>query len=448
MFNHIQVEFPGTDTTTITPSHVYSATIKQNRFEHEMAIIKFRDWSVDYDVVKPKTAVKIVITGTVTQRNFYGYVHHVRTDQTPGKNFTELVVIGASYLMGNTSQKVYLNTTADRVIKEIATKYSFVCDPSPHPRVYPQISQAGHSDWEFMVRLAKQSGYTLRAQNTELYFQPVLEDFTKLRQNAPKFIMRGAADPDGSTIYSFKPLIGETLAFQDAQKAAVAISGVDSSSNERLAITKQIKNAKTRRKKEAEVFDHFDTSVVAKDIETATHEANAAENRNTFPYRAQVEVLGNPDVRPDLPVFLDGLGTSYSGFWVVLSVEHRIIEQQLNQQLYTTIMTVGADSLGSAEAWADNKFISTPDYLPKRTIIPNVKQTKIVPQTGLSKPSTFPTPQTKGTFGGSSNRKQLPAAKRNQSSPVWKSTTRTLNNIIPQTNKSPIITQRVVKRGS
>jgi hypothetical protein len=260
--------------------------------------------------------------------------------------------------------------------------------------------------------------------------------------------MRGVTDPEGSTIYSFRPLIGESLSFKDAQKSAVAISGVDKTTSSRLAITKQVKNAKTRRKKEPEVFDYFDTSVVAPDIETAGYEAEAAENRNTFPYRARVEVLGNPDLRPDLPIFLDGLGTSYSGYWVVLSAEHRIIEQQLNQQLYTTVITVGADSLGSAEAWADNKIVTSPDYLQKRTIIPNVKQTKVVPKTSLKKPSTFPTPQTKGTFGGSSNRKQLPTSNRDQKSPTWKSTTRTLNNIIPQTNKAPIITQRVLKKGS
>ncbi|MFZ4583135.1 MAG: contractile injection system protein, VgrG/Pvc8 family [Paludibacter sp.] len=445
MFNHIHVEFPG---TSLGPKYTYSATIKQSRFEHEIAIINFRDWGVEYDVVKPKTPVKVIITGTKTKRNFYGYVHHVRTDQTPGKNFTELVVIGASYLMGNPSQTIYKETTADRVIKTIATKHSFVCDPSPHPRVYPQISQTGHTDWEFMVRLAKQSGYTLRAENTELYFQPILQDFTNLRQNAPKFIMRGVTDPEGSTIYSFKPLIGESLDFKDAKKAAIAISGLDKTSNSRIAITKQIKNKKTRRKQQSEFFNQFDTSVVANDIETAGYEAEAADNKNTFPYRARVEVLGDPDLRPDLPVFLDGLGTTYSGYWVVLEAEHRIIEEQLNQQLYTTVITVGIDSLGTADSWADNKVVTSPDYLQKRTIIPNVKQTKVVPKTGLSAPSTFPTPQTKGTFGGSSNRKQIPAAKRTQTEPVWKSTTRTLNNIIPKTTKSPIITKRVLKKGS
>jgi hypothetical protein len=288
----------------------------------------------------------------------------------------------------------------------------------------------------------------LRAENTELYFQPVLQDFTNLRQNAPKFIMRGVTDPEGSTIYSFKPLIGESLDFKDAKKAAIAISGLDKTSNSRIAITKQIKNKKTRRKQQSEFFNQFDTSVVANDIETAGYEAEAAENKNTFPYRARVEVLGDPDLRPDLPVFLDGLGTTYSGYWVVLEAEHRIIEEQLNQQLYTTVITVGIDSLGTADSWADNKVVTSPDYLQKRTIIPNVKQTKIVPKTGLSAPSTFPTPQTKGTFGGSSNRKQIPAAKRTQTEPVWKSTTRTLNNIIPKTTKSPIITKRVLKKGS
>lgn len=442
MFNYIKVDFPD---TTASPQYVYYANIYQNRYSHELAVIKFRDWGLEYDAVTPGTPVVLTIYGRNSRREMYGYVHHINPEKTPGKDFTEVVVIGASYWMGKPYQTIYRNITADQVIKKIASKNNFVAYAVPHPRVYPQISQAGHTDWEFMVRLAKQCGYTLRAQNTELYFQPILEDFTNFRASAPKFIMRSMSAPEGSTIYSFRPIIGESVAFDDATKAAVAISGVDQFSKTPLAITKQKRNKKTRKKQQVEFFDHFDSSVVANDVETAGHEADAAEERNTFPYRAVVEVLGDPDLRPDMPVFLEGIGQTYSGYWTILQTEHKIIEEERNRQRYTTILTVGVDSLGNANTWTDNKTIAAPDYAPKRTIIPNKKQTVVVPKTGLSTSSKALTPQSKGTFGSLDNRSK-PASNRSQQAPKWKSQTASLNNIITEPKKTPIILDRVLKR--
>lgn len=442
MFNYIKVDFP--DTTT-SPKYVYYANIYQTRYSHEMAVIKFRDWGLEYDAVTPGTPVQLTLYGRDSRREIYGYVHHINPEKTPGTDFTEVVIIGASYAMRTPSQSIYRNITADQVIKRIASKHKFVAYAVPHPRVYPQIAQAGHTDWEIMVRLAKQCGYTLRAHNTELYFQPVLEDFTNFRTNAPKFIMRSQSSPEGSTIYSFKPIIGESVDFEDATKAAVAVSGVDQSSNTYLSITKQKRNKKTRTKQQIEFFDHFDTGVVANDAETAGHEANAADERNTFPYRAVVEVLGDPDLRPDMPVFLEGIGQNYSGYWTILQAEHCIIEEERNRQRYTTILTVGVDSLGTANSWSDNKTITSPDYAPKRQVIPNKKQTVVVPKTSLVSSSKALTPQSKGSFGTLNNRAK-PAATRSQTTPKWKSSTSSLNNIITEPKKTPIILERVLKK--
>jgi hypothetical protein len=442
MFNYIKVDFPD---TTASPQYVYYANIYQNRYSHELAVIKFRDWGLEYDVVTPGTPVVLTISGRNSKRQMYGYVHHINPEKTPGKNFTEVVIIGGSYRMRAPSQTIYRNTTADQVIKKIASKYNFVAYAVPHPRVYPQIAQAGRTDWELMVRLAKQCGYTLRAQNTELYFQPILEDFTNFRASAPKFIMRSMSAPEGSTIYSFRPIIGESVDFDDATKAAVAISGVDQSSKAPLEITKQKRNKKTRKKQQIEFFDYFDSEVVANDVETAGYEANAAEERNVFPYRAVVEVLGDPDLKPDMPVFLEGVGQTYSGYWTILQTEHKIIEEERNRQRYTTILTVGVDSLGTANTWSDNKTIVAPDYAPKRTIVPNKKQTVVVPKTGLNMSAKALTPQSKGSFGSLNNRAK-PVSTRSQETPKWKSQTASLNNIITEPKKTPIILDRILKR--
>jgi len=443
MFNYISVNFPQ---TTIQPQVVYRANMFQRRYAHELVSLYFKDWGVQYDVVKAGSPVQLTISGFNEKREFYGYVHHINLDRSPGKDFTEVTVIGASFPMKQTAQAVYTNTTADQVVKDIAAKYNFVCYAVPHPRVYPQIAQAGHSDWELMVRLAKQCGYTLRATNTELYFQPVMDDYSKYRAEAPKFVLRQANNPQGSTIYSFKPMVGESIPYEDATKGAVAVGGVDITNQVPISITQQIRNAKTKTTQQNEFFDIFDTSVVIPDVNVAGFEAQAAENRNYFPYRGTVEVLGNPALRPDMPVYLDGIGDPYSGYWVVLEAHHHIVEEERNRQRYTTTLVVGTDSLGQAVQWTDSKTILAPDYRASRTILPNVLQTKVKPLTKLKQKVAYATNSNNGSFGSPQNRAKPLVGTLTNDVDMWETQTSSLDPIIYETQSPYFVTNRVATK--
>ena len=443
MFNYVSIDFPE---TTIQPTVVYKAELSQKPYAHEMMSLYFKDWGVEYDVVKPGSPVHLIINGLNQQRDLYGYIHHINVDRSPGKYFTEVVVIGGSFPMKQQHQTIYKGLTADQIVKSIASDYNFVCYAVAHPRVYPQVAQAGHSDWELLVRLSKQCGYTLRATNTELYFQPIMDDYTKYREEAPHYVMRSVSDPQGSTLYSFKPMIGESIPYADATKGAVAISGVDTVNSAPISITQQIRATKTKNKQQVEFFDRFDTNTVANTPLVAQYEAEAAENRNYFPYRAAVEVLGNPNLRPDMPVYLDGIGEPYAGYWVVLEAHHHIVEEELNRQKYTTTLLVGTDSLGSADRWVDSKTVSSPDYTPKRTIIPNVLQTKIKPVTVLNKKVTYPSPSDTGSFGNPQNRAKPSVNGRANEPAMWQTDTTTLDPVIYEANKPQYITERLAKK--
>ena len=442
MFKYISVDF--TDTPD-KPSYVYSATLYQERHSHEMLELKFRDWGLDFDVISPGSPVKVLFYGVNNKKNFYGYVHHVEPDRTPGTNFATVTVIGASYVFKETAQTVYLNTTADQVVKKLATKHKFACFAEPHPRVYPQISQSGHSDWELINRLAKQCGYSVRAENTELYFQPILQDYTKFRESAPVFTMRPAQAIEGSTLYSFKPMIGETLEYDDAKKAAVAVAGVDLYSSSTIKHTQPKANTKTKKKSKQEFFDAFDASTVVLNQEVAAYEAAAAEARNSFPYRATVEVLGDPSLRPNYPVYLQGLGTSYSGYWTILKAEHRIVEEKRNVQKYTTVLEVGTDSLGSVNTWIDNQNITQPSAMVKRIIIPGVRQTAVAPTSSLNSTSKLIGPQSAAPFGSVSNRAVTTTGGQATTPNVWTSGLTSTNSTVQETTTSPVITNRILR---
>ena len=377
MFSYIELEFP---TLSTPPSRGYDLRSTHGRYEHEVIKIKLIDWNVSYNSISDGTPVLVKLKGHGSYRDIHAYVDHIIPEIAPDKNYVELVLIGASRVFKQQSQKIWTDATADQVAAEIAQANNFSYVSVPSSRVYDQISQAGMSDWELMVKLAKQNGYSLRAVNTTLYFQPITQDFTDMRQEAVYFSLQGL-DQKSTGIYSFTPMLGESIPYSDARKATVAISGVDRNITSSHAHTNQTSPKATRANFSSPIFDTYHTDVVAPTYQIAQYEAAAADERNRYAYRGEVVIQGNPTILPDTPVFLDGLGNQYSGYWTALSVEHHI----KGNKEYTTTLTVGADSLGLSAQWTDNQTIKAPSQSVKRVIKPGIRQKNIVPKTTLKK---------------------------------------------------------------
>jgi phage protein D len=373
----LRVNFNGIDGAPFRLSHF---RYTQAKYQHELAYLTFNEWDTSIDFIKPGIPVDFEIKDPKGVKRFYGYVHHVEPSKTPGSDNVTVVVIGASYLLKQARQEVYKNITASELAISIAKRYNFSYGVTPHPRVYPQIAQSGQSDWQLLVRLAKQCGYSLRAENTELYFKPLDEDFSAYKGEAPRFYMNDANNPEGSTIYSFKPIVGETLSFDDSgTKSATAISGMSiRDAKTAFAVTKQNSEVTVRAGKQKEFFDRFDTHTVVTDYASAVYEAEALDMLTRYPYRAAVEVLGNTELKPDMPVYLEGLGEDYSGYWTIIDTEHII-----DNLVYTTKLTVGLDSLGTANIWKDGKSLANVPNPDLRTVTPGTYQTNVRPKTTL-----------------------------------------------------------------
>lgn len=378
MLKFISVNFNGIDGAPYRLSHF---RYTQAKYQHELAYLTFNEWDTSIDFIKPGLPVDFEIKDPKGVKKFYGYVHHVEPNKTPGSDNVTVVVIGASYVFKQARQEIYNNITASNLAIAIAKKHNFSYGVTPHPRVYPQISQSGQSDWQLLVKIARQCGYSLRVENTELYFKPLDEDFLTYKSEAPRFYMNDANNPAGSTIYSFKPIIGETLGFDDAggAKSATAVSGITLSESESsFAVTRQKVDVPMRTSRTEEFFDRYDTSTVVTDYASAVYEAEAADLLTRYPYRASVEVLGNTALRPNMPVYLEGVGADYSGYWTILESEHVI-----NNRVYTTKLIVGIDSLGRANVWKDGESLATPPNADLRTINPGTYQTNVQPKTAL-----------------------------------------------------------------
>ena len=366
MYSHVQVVMPNSQWQF---KRVYKAVLRQSNYEHDYLALTFRDWGVSPSRAKPGSLIKVILDG----KEFCGYIHDVKAHHENGKDYTEVGVIGASYVMRQSSQKVYYNVTADNVIKDISRKHNFAYRAIAHPRVYEQLSQAGMTDWEFMVKLAKQSGYLLRADNASLHFTPMLHDFEESILEAKSFAKTQQGQKFVNLLYKFKPVVGETLAHDGASKYATSVAGVDPITGQYFKYTTQRRTPTTRPISHPELFDKHDTSVVANNFNTAVSEALSAEIKSTFSYMAEAEIIGTVSVRPGFPIHFENVGTEYSGYWTVLTVEHHVKEESPNKYIYTTKLVVGTDSLGSIR---DKSVPSSPPVRGIRQIKPNVRNTR------------------------------------------------------------------------
>jgi hypothetical protein len=438
MFKSITVYFP---TSQYEPIRATNAVLTHNFYEHELAEIEFKDWDVDIQRVKPGTPIEI----TLDTKEFVGYVHDVQGTIDSQSNYIKLTAIGASYVMRQASQEVYVNTTASEVVKAIAIKHGFSYKIDSYPRIYKQISQAGLTDWELLVKLAKQCGYFLKVEGTTLYFQPLLKEFTDFVNEALVFEQADAGFKPINLMYSFKPIVGETLSYSGADKSAVAVLGIDPESETLFKVVKQTRSTPTRVNSQTELFDKYATDVVANDYGVGSLEAEAADEKSKFPYRAEATVLGNGDLKLGRAVYLDNIGYQYSGYWTILGIEHNIyIEDALNVPTYTTTLTLGTDSLGE----------SAGGLLPKkpepgvRAIFPNQRQTKQKVVNKLKSNSVRLTPTKDVRLAVSKNRTAPNKKSFEISDNTWSSDSGNLADVKRETRRSPAVLARVVQRNA
>lgn len=414
----IVVDFP-TLKSPRSPLIIWSASIKQNRYTHDMGKIVFRDWNLPDKIYIPGTPLAIKLINNGITKVIPGYINHIRKTQTTGKRFTELVFVGASFRMKQKTQKVYKNVTVSQVARQIAKKYRLAADITNHKRVFPQLAQHGESDWEFLTKCAKKAGYLFRVDGITLVFKPIDEDYTFLRNQAPTFTMADSAKMFGSTLYSFVPIIGEHTPFPESTKASKAYKGINPITKKIHSITNP--KSKTKRKiSKPAIFDSFDTDTVVPSFDIAKSHAEAFSEMNKFPYRGEAEVFGTPDIIPGSPVYFTGIGSEYNGYWIALSVEHIITTETPFFYKYTTNLEVGTDSLGPANTW-NGEIVSPP--INARTASPRVTRRVLKPRLNpvLKSILTSTTPETNIIFGQISNTALSFSKARNETISFWES---------------------------
>lgn len=102
-------------------------------------------------------------------------------------------------------------------------------------------------------------------------------------------------------------------------------------------------------KKQA-AFKKHQVYEVATSLTESKYIANDIANAKRYAFRATVHIVGNPNVKPYEPIYLDGLPNELAGYWTVLSVKHILGGEPAN---YMMEVEVGTDIIGDTnpDAW-------------------------------------------------------------------------------------------------
>jgi hypothetical protein len=196
------------------------AELYQAGNDHDVLVLHFKGRpDIKQNALISKDPIVFTFRSQKLTSTWHGHIDRIEQPNTVTGGNTNIICIGPSYFLKDTSQKVYKNVTADQVISRIATKHRMQAVTQRHPRVKNSIVQAGQSDWQLLRRLAKVTGFALRCENSSILFVSKDKLYTDKKNSAPYFYFVGEDDNTGTvtaelrmlgTCFAFKPIISDS----------------------------------------------------------------------------------------------------------------------------------------------------------------------------------------------------------------------------------------------
>jgi hypothetical protein len=170
--------------------YLATAELTQKEESHDMLTLYFKGTLTRHSTlpVKKGDPVKFVWKSELDTSTFIGFVHTIEKIKTTGNVFTKVTCINNSTLLKKSSRKVHKNKTADSVVKKIGSELNLTVTSSNHPLTHSRIAQAGQSYWQVLRQLSKQTGFALRAENTEIIFKSKEKIIKDKSSTAPVFV--------------------------------------------------------------------------------------------------------------------------------------------------------------------------------------------------------------------------------------------------------------------
>lgn len=327
--------------------------LKQAAGQHDVMVIQYASNRGDY-FKELKTGVPVQVSWSQGARSrvWYGYVSVTKVDKSNQTTRpTKVYCVGPSFLMKDSSPKVFKNKTIPEVAEIIAKQFSFQFVGENHSSRFDQLTISGDTYWEWLQDAAKSIGYACYVDEMKLVFRPIGKVIEQNKTDVPIMQFWTLPVPNKQfgldrTLDSFELLSGEYVEGEDPTRSEKQIGGVNPVTN-RAFITKRSPD-KTGKSVRGDVsgvlFKEHQVGGVANSSNWAKVSSQAAAISAKFNLPAKAIGQGDPRIHPFSMVYLDGTGASTDGAWLVRAVTHT-----LNRGgEYSVMLDIASDGLGNS----------------------------------------------------------------------------------------------------
>jgi hypothetical protein len=292
--------------------------IRQREYAHDVAVITLdyeRGQQTKYAYGAPVSITWGFLPSDV--EDFLGYVHHteeITHDNKPGG--LKVWCVGASYPCNQTRQRSYRKMMASAIVARIARDHHMSLLADPSSRYHRHIPQLGQSDWALAVRIAKDIGFTLSARQTTIRFQRRIIDTRPGRQ--PVFRLSPGVYEQRGAIYKITHKKGSA---PYADRRIVQLNSIDDQGN----LVANVNTGDPCDPVQA-VFTQFNPPDIepALSVQEGRERLSGLSGLNRFYVIANVNLSGNPKVRPGQTIALLNVNSDVDGYWWTGSVDHII----------------------------------------------------------------------------------------------------------------------------
>lgn len=323
--------------------------IHQDIEQHDMAVITARSRFNDYfATMAPGSPITISYENILgSSGTFVGYITHVKPSSKMIKDQYERTItcIAASREFRNTARNVWRNRTAPEIVQDIGDKLGFRVVTKQHGLRRRHISQGGDTYWEVLVKLAKMTGYVLRAEGTTLYFLPLKQMIKGFASTAPVMADTTMYDQYRVAIKQMSAKMGNTSDDGDDLSDAAVVVGFGPNDRDPYDVKEIPGSAIRARRATSSAYEKFSPGVVAHSRRDAQLLAKGMADRGLMAFDAEIECGGDPMIAPYRPAYVASKDENLSGYWIVKRVVHRFV---INH--YECDVIVSADEISPQRA--------------------------------------------------------------------------------------------------
>lgn len=325
-----------------------SLEVHQKVLEHDTATIRIRSVRTSwFNYFQSGTPIRITYWSGWNRnqkQTFVGYVTRVRL-VTAGENNhyeREILCVAASRVLRKADQITYSNKTPSEIVTEIGRKFRLDVVTRQDGLRRETSVQSGETYWQFLNRLAKKTGYVLRAEGTTLYFLPLVEyakryaAIAPLISDYPTWTTGRRSDPN---VFAIDAWSGDVS--QDRLADEAVFSAVDPVTGE---VAFRSAKPQAAGKRSAARYQRFlSTGAASHSAYDAQLLAQGAADNGLMAIDASLAVAGDVMLSPYRPVRMNLKDASLSGIWLVKEVTHTV-RRGLETEYYCDV-TVSTDSI-------------------------------------------------------------------------------------------------------